>query len=155
MENTILFLFCVENILIILFLIVFYYRKKIYWKDLKKYLFRLQPNPPSEIAHNKKVYVEQKIFIETPDVGVYKMKLYRIKRHKHTIVNSLLYITKGKAKVIVGIKKYFVKSGSFIFIPSNTYHEWKVCEPYKFVEYIEVASPSFAYTSFRDNVWAK
>ena len=103
--------------------------------------------------NNSKLSLEQKTFIESPEVGVYLKRLYKIKNHKHTVVQALLYITKGKANVTMGDKKIVIKPGDFLHVPANVNHIWKVIKPYKYVEYIEIANPSFAFTYAADTVW--
>lgn len=122
---------------------------------MDKYLFRLQPFAHFEKIETKKVVAEIKTFIETPSVGVYQIRLYFNKLHMHKITNSLLYILKGKAYVLIDGKKTIVKRGSFIYIPKKIFHSWKPIKPHKYIEYIEINNPSSANTLFKDVIWAK
>lgn len=160
MEKTLLIIFFIEHVILFWAFILFYLRKRKYWKkqeqhqeDFKRYLFRLQPNPAFEKIKTPQILLDQKTFIESPEVGVYLKRLYEIADHKHGVVQALLYITKGKAQVIMGDKKMFVKPGDFLHVPANVNHVWNVIKPDKYVEYIEIANPSFAFTCAQDTIW--
>jgi len=153
MEKLLLLLLFSENIAIICVLVLSLYRKKKYWRSVKKYSFFLRPNADFFTTKTAKVFTKQKTFIEFPEVGVYQMRLYRLKKHKHTDTSSLIFVTKGEANVTIGKKHIMVKPGSFVHVPANIDHEWRVLRQYSYVEYLEIATPSFAFTYFKDTVW--
>lgn len=154
MEKLLVLLLFFENITIIGALILFYYRKKkIYWQSIKKYSFSIQPNAKFVTTKTEKVFTKQKSFIELPELGAYQMRLYHLTKHKHTNTTSLIFVTKGEAHVAIGSKKITVRPGSFVYVPANVVHEWQVIKPHSYVEYLEIATPSFAFTSFQDTVW--
>ncbi len=150
-----LFAIIAEHILVAGVVVYFLVRRLKYARAASKYLHQLQPTPSFNIIETKNLYLEQKIFIETPEVGVYIKRLYRTRSHKHTIVNSLLYILKGKAHVTMGNKQFIIKPRQFLYVPALVVHDWKVLHPYQYVEYIEIANPSFVYAPPDDTVWEK
>lgn len=130
------------------------------WRTLKcelsqkKYIKRIQTPSSFEVIETKELYLEQKVFIETPEVGVYQKRLYKTQYHMHKRVNSLLYILKGRARVKMGVEKDFIIGpGQFLQVPARVKHDWKVIKPDTYVEYLEIASPSFANVPLDDTSW--
>lgn len=120
----------------------------------KKFSLVLNPTPKFRIDKSDKFYVKQKAFIETADVGVYLMRLFYVKPHKHLQTESILFILKGEAKVTLGKKTLIVKPGDFLYVPSKVVHHWEVVGSHTYVEYLEFNSPSFAQTNFEDTIWS-
>ena len=149
----ILFFIIIEHIVISLVVIYLLVRRLRYARSSNKFLYNLLPSVSFEIIETQELYLELKIFIETPEVGVYLKRLYRTQNHMHKTVNSLLYIIKGKANVVIGTKHLIIKPGEFLYVPSSMKHNWKVIRPFTYVEYIEIASPSFTSVSSNDTVW--
>lgn len=120
----------------------------------EKFTFNLNPKPKFSTAKSDKFYVKQKTFIETPEVGVYLMRLFYVKEHMHTETSSMLYVLNGEANVSLGKKSFVIKPGDFLYVPANVVHHWEVLKQYEYVEYLEFNSPSFAQTGFGDTIWS-
>ena len=147
-----IFIILLESLVIFVFLLRRHGRH-LAIKEAKKKFKSLEPKPKFSLDKSDKFHVKQKTFIETVDVGVYLMRLYYVKPHKHLETSSLIYVLKGKAKVSLGDKNLVVKPGSFIHVPAGIAHDWQVLKPYDYVEYLEVNNPSFAQTNFEDTIW--
>lgn len=151
-----LFLFLIiifETVLIAVFLKKRAMRRARAKSISEKFAFKLNPKPRFSTAKSNKFYVKQKTFIETPEVGVYLMRLFYVKKHMHTETSSILYILNGEANVSLGKKSFVIKPGDFLYVPANVVHHWEVLKQYKYVEYLEFNSPSFAQTGFGDTIW--
>lgn len=139
-------------------------------KDLinKNYLNKGKYFPVLGVPFGKKIHLNKfklrrintpyvslwyKIFFETPKIGFYYFKLERIKYHKHTKTDTILYILKGEGTAKIGNKIIKAKNGDLVIIPKDVPHDWKMKKP---LEYLEILSPSLTSTNIADDtVWLK
>lgn len=144
-----------ESLILLGFIILFGY-KLVKRKKSSSNLFNLgnlnvKPIFKFKAVTNKNMSMSYKVLLETSNFGIYYFKLRRIKRHKHTLSNALLYIVKGHGIGVIGNKHINAKSGDAVFVPANIVHEWKIN---KTMEYFEFISPSLKSTNFGgDTVW--
>ncbi|MEA2056542.1 MAG: cupin domain-containing protein, partial [Patescibacteria group bacterium] len=117
------------SLLLNLVLIIYLYFLNNFNLTDKKFLNKLNPQATYTKFKTKNLSLKYKVFFESKKVGIYQIKLNRIKPHFHPQISSLLFIIGGSASGYIGNKKYNAKKGDFIFVPNNTPHHWKMNEP--------------------------
>ena len=76
-------------------------------------------NPPENLEN---VFVKP-LYQDTGDVSSYLIFIKKeVKTHKHLQHAEHVYVAQGEGIMTLGDKEFVVKSGSFIFIPKNTFH---------------------------------
>lgn len=151
MNNT-LILLIIENIFFVIAFSFWCYRKY-KWRKIEKSFPKLKLGRSFKLVKSDKYYVKEKRIVETKTVGVYLMRLYRVKRHLHTKTSSVIFVVNGESKVEIGKRRIDVKPGMWLSVPYGVEHHWVVKKGFEFVEYIEINTPSFAESGYGDIKW--
>lgn len=102
------------------------------FKDLKS----IEPDKDYENILVKKLYSDK--YTSTFIVWVKK----EVKAHKHATHTEQVGVLEGKAEMMLGDKKIYLKKGDWVVIPEGTVHSVKVLSK-KPVKVISIQTPEF------------